>query len=63
MEVGGKIVIVTGGALCRCFARERILPHPEVKIYMHHKTADYDRWLQGMRRLQSRVIEGGTLKK
>ncbi len=40
-----------------------ILPHPEVKTYMQRKTADYDRWLQGMRRLQARFIEGGPLKK
>jgi NAD(P)-dependent dehydrogenase (short-subunit alcohol dehydrogenase family) len=40
-----------------------ILPHPEVKTYMQRKTADYDRWLQGMRRLQARFISGGPLKK
>jgi NAD(P)-dependent dehydrogenase (short-subunit alcohol dehydrogenase family) len=40
-----------------------ILPHPEVKIYMQRKTADYDRWLQGMRRLQGRFISGVPLKK
>jgi hypothetical protein len=33
-----------------------ILPHPEVKTYMQRKTADYDRWLQGMRRLQARFL-------
>ena len=34
--------------------RERflVLPHPEVAEYMQRKTADYDRWLKGMRRLQ-----------
>lgn len=31
-----------------------ILPHPEVAEYMRRKTADYDRWLRGMRRLQER---------
>ncbi len=31
-----------------------ILPHPEVLTYMQRKTADYDRWLAGMRRLQER---------
>ena len=36
-----------------------ILPHPEVKDYLQRKTADYDRWLAGMRRLQARVM-GGT---
>jgi short-subunit dehydrogenase len=40
-----------------------ILPHPDVKIYMQRKTSDYDRWLQGMRRLQARFIAGGPLKK
>lgn len=29
-----------------------VLPHPEVAEYMQRKTADYDRWLKGMRRLQ-----------
>jgi len=28
-----------------------ILPHPEVKQYMQRKTADYDRWIRGMNRL------------
>jgi NAD(P)-dependent dehydrogenase (short-subunit alcohol dehydrogenase family) len=30
-----------------------ILPHPRVADYLHRKTADYDRWLRGMRRLQA----------
>ena len=30
-----------------------VLPHPEVVEYMQRKTADYDRWLKGMRRLQA----------
>lgn len=29
-----------------------ILPHPQVLEYMRRKTADYDRWLKGMRRLR-----------
>ena len=33
-----------------------ILPHPEVLEYMRRKTADYDRWLRGMRRLQASVV-------
>ena len=35
-----------------------ILPHPEVQTYMERKVSDYDRWLQGMRRLQKRFLEG-----
>ena len=38
-------------------AQERflILPHPQVLDYMRRKTADYDRWLAGMRRLKTRL--------
>ncbi len=32
-----------------------ILTHEEVKVYMQRKTADYDRWIGGMNRLQQRV--------
>jgi NAD(P)-dependent dehydrogenase (short-subunit alcohol dehydrogenase family) len=32
-----------------------ILPHPVVLTYMQRKTADYDRWLGGMRRLRAKV--------
>jgi NAD(P)-dependent dehydrogenase (short-subunit alcohol dehydrogenase family) len=32
-----------------------ILPHPEVAEYFRRKAGDYDRWLSGMRRLQSQV--------
>ena len=31
-----------------------ILPHPEVLTFFQRKAMDYDRWLAGMRRLQSR---------
>jgi NAD(P)-dependent dehydrogenase (short-subunit alcohol dehydrogenase family) len=31
-----------------------VLPHPQVLEYMRRKTADYDRWLGGMRRLNAR---------
>ena len=34
-----------------------ILPHAEVEEFMKHKTADYDRWLGGMRKLRSNIIE------
>ena len=36
-----------------------ILPHPEVAEYFRRKGDDYDRWLNGMRRLQSRVLGTG----
>lgn len=32
-----------------------ILPHPVVLTYMQRKTADYDRWIVGMRRLRNKV--------
>ena len=31
-----------------------ILPHPQVLEYFRRKADDYDRWLAGMRRLQTR---------
>ena len=34
-----------------------ILPHPEVLTFFQRKALDYERWLAGMRRLQSRVDE------
>jgi NAD(P)-dependent dehydrogenase (short-subunit alcohol dehydrogenase family) len=32
-----------------------VLPHPEVLEFWRRKSADYDRWLAGMRRLQAQV--------
>jgi len=32
-----------------------ILPHDDVLEYMRRKTADYDRWIGGMNRLQQRI--------
>lgn len=34
-----------------------ILPHPEVRNYIQRKTADYDRWIKGMRRLRDRFVK------
>jgi NAD(P)-dependent dehydrogenase (short-subunit alcohol dehydrogenase family) len=41
-------------------AEERflILPHPEVAEFFRRKTADYDRWLRGMRRLRAAETAG-----
>ena len=36
-----------------------ILPHPQVVEYMRRKTADYDRWLRGMRRLRHDMPKDG----
>ena len=33
-----------------------ILPHPEVERYFQNKANDYDRWIDGMRKLQSSVF-------
>jgi NAD(P)-dependent dehydrogenase (short-subunit alcohol dehydrogenase family) len=33
-----------------------ILPHPEVLDFIRHKATDYDRWINGMRRLQAAIL-------
>ena len=38
-----------------------ILPHPKVLEYARRKTADYDCWLRGMRRLQARFPDVSEL--
>jgi NAD(P)-dependent dehydrogenase (short-subunit alcohol dehydrogenase family) len=54
--------VLTPDAVAECviegLAAERflILPHPIVATYMQRKTADYDRWLGGMRRLRARML-------
>ncbi len=35
-----------------------VMPHPEVHVYEQRKVADRDRWLAGMRKLQSRIFQG-----
>jgi NAD(P)-dependent dehydrogenase (short-subunit alcohol dehydrogenase family) len=44
-------------AVVEALAEERflVLPHPEVGEFWRRKTADYDRWLGGMRRLARQV--------
>lgn len=44
--------------VARALADERflILPHPQVADFEAKKVADRDRWLSGMRRLQSRIM-------
>ena len=59
MEPGQLVDAVVAGLEKEEFL---ILPHPEVKQYMQRKTADYDRWLSGMRRLQARFLTGAPLK-
>ncbi len=34
-----------------------ILPHPSVRTYLAHKSADPDRWLRGMRKFRRRLFE------
>jgi short-subunit dehydrogenase len=46
-------------AVVKGIADERflILPHPEVAEYFRRKADDYDRWLRGMRRLRSSLLQ------
>jgi NAD(P)-dependent dehydrogenase (short-subunit alcohol dehydrogenase family) len=63
-EVSHRVVRAAGAVLepeevaevvVRAIDDERflILPHPEVLTFFQRKAMDYDRWLAGMRRLQS----------
>ncbi|MBU2551814.1 MAG: SDR family oxidoreductase [Proteobacteria bacterium] len=42
--------------------RFMILPHVEVQTYIERKAGNYDRWIQGMRRLQQRFRSAAPLK-
>jgi NAD(P)-dependent dehydrogenase (short-subunit alcohol dehydrogenase family) len=46
-------------AVVEGIAAERflILPHPEVAEYFRRKADDYDRWLRGMRRLRTQLLD------
>ncbi len=37
-----------------------ILPHPEVGEYFRRKADDYDRWLNGMRRLRANILAANS---
>jgi NAD(P)-dependent dehydrogenase (short-subunit alcohol dehydrogenase family) len=65
-SLGARVVRAAGevlqpeevaAAVLEAMAQERflILPHPEVGTFFERKGADYERWLAGMRRLQSAV--------
>jgi NAD(P)-dependent dehydrogenase (short-subunit alcohol dehydrogenase family) len=69
-ETAGAAVLASGEvlepedvaeAVVEGLAAERflILPHPVVQRYIEGKTADYDKWLAGMRRLQARIQAPG----
>ena len=34
-----------------------ILPHPEIARFVAFKSADYDKWLDAMRNLRSKVVD------
>ncbi|TXL71301.1 SDR family oxidoreductase [Vineibacter terrae] len=63
-EAGSASVdgIIEPDELAECVVRTMdeekflILPHPQVLDYMRRKTADYDRWLAGMRRLRGKML-------
>ena len=63
---GGDGVLTPEQVAQDCLAAIRderflVLPHPEVATYMERKATDRDRWLAGMRRLQSSLYPEGDL--
>ena len=38
-----------------------VLPHPKVKTYLERKSSDYDRWLNGMRRVHRHFLSPSKL--
>ena len=54
---GSVSVEQVADAVIEGIAQERflILPHPEAAEYFRRKSADYDRWLRGMRRFKAEV--------
>lgn len=45
---------ITAGAITR--GQFLVLPHPQVADFLQRKAVDRDRWLGGMRKLQSRIL-------
>jgi NAD(P)-dependent dehydrogenase (short-subunit alcohol dehydrogenase family) len=68
-STGGNVVRAAGdvvepefvaGIVVDAIREERflVLPHPEVLTFFQRKASDYDRWINGMRRLQARIEQG-----
>jgi NAD(P)-dependent dehydrogenase (short-subunit alcohol dehydrogenase family) len=53
---------VVAGFVLRGVHEEKflILPHPEVAQYFRRKAEDYDRWLNGMRRLRAKIAASSS---
>ena len=58
LQSGAITVEQLADSVVQGLAEERflILPHPEVLDYLRRKTADYDRWLAGMRRARAKAL-------
>jgi hypothetical protein len=53
LEPGQVADVVVSGLADEKFL---ILPHPEVERFFRNKANDYDRWIEGMRKLQRSVF-------